>query len=353
MENISNWFWNDDFWLPKGVSFNDFVPSTDEVYARPRDLLALPVYGLIVYVLRHVYERYISNPLAAMILSSDFKAVENLGKNGHVSTGNGYSNGNSKQLNGKKNSETRLLERKQQKLKKIKDTMAKIAETSWKSLFHSFSFSIGMFIMIQAPWFWDGNYCWSGFPKHPLWPSLYWYYMIEGAYYIALLLCLATDVKRKDRYMMMAHHIGTINLVVFSYATNQTRVGSLLMVLHRFADMLLQIAKLLLYCKCKKIANYLFIVFVTAFLITRLYIYPFYILHTATYKFAKYFRPYGWYCVGTTIAVGLLILHIMWAHIILKMAFKAFTKGPLDKDDRSGTEDESDTETQEANKKQN
>ena len=352
MENISKWFWNEKFWLPKGLSFDDFKPPANEVYAQPKDLLALPVYGFIVFVLRHLFESYVSNPFARKILQSEIEAIERTPKNGHVYTSNGTSNGSTKQLNGKSNLQTKYLKQKQRKWQKIKERMAKIAETGWKSLFHSFSFSVGMFVMFQAPWFWDNHHCWRGWPHHPLWPSLYRFYMIEGAYYIALLLCLATDVRRKDRGMMMLHHVGTINLIVFSYATNQTRMGSLLMLLHRPADMLLQMAKLLLYCNYKTVARCLFFVFAAVFLATRLVVFPYYILHTGIYKFSLYFRPYAWYCIGTSIAVGLLVLHVLWAHIILKMAFRSFTKGPIEKDDRSGTEDESEDENQDESKKE-
>ena len=339
MENISNWFWNERFWFPEGVSFDDVKSDENVSYAQPRDLFALPVYGFIVFILRHLFEKYVSNPVAAKVLYSDMKVLEKKEKkNGfRAKITTSKSNGHCEKL---RNSVEKNVTRKSRELRKITNALPKIAETSWKSLYHSFSFTFGLCILLQAPWFWDTRYCWIGFPRHPLWPSLYCHYMIEGAYYIALLMCLATDVKRKDRNMMMAHHVGTINLIVFSYATNQTRIGSLLMVLHRFADMLLQIAKLLLYCKRKTIANYLFIIFVITFLITRLYVYPFYVVHTSMFKLTWYYKPYPWYYIANCIAVGLLILHIMWAYIILKMAVKVFTKGPLDRDDRSGTEDE-------------
>ena len=334
MENISSWFWNEQFWFPEGISFEDVKSTPYETYAQPRDLFALPIYGFAVFILRHLYERYVSNPLAKWILKEDFKGMENgVAKNCTYAEANG---------NGLRKNSTNsyFAKRKAKKMNQIKGTMAKIAETSWKSVYHSFAFTFGMCILLQAPWFWDNRHCWIDFPKHPLWPSLYCYYMIEGAYYIALLLCLTTDVKRKDRNMMVAHHIGTINLIVFSYATNQTRIGSLLMVLHRFADMLLQIAKFLSYCKLKKVANVLFMIFVLSFLVTRLYIYPVYVVHTAIVKLTWYHKPYPWYYIGNCIAVGLQVLHVMWAHIILKMAIKVIIKGPIDRDDRSGTEDE-------------
>jgi len=338
MENISNWFWNEKFWFPEGVSFDDIKPSQYETYAQPKDLFALPVYGFIVFILRHLFEHYASNPFARWMLQDDLKVVENgVAKNHIYAEANGNSHNSFEQ---KTSINSYFSKRREKKMKAIKGTMAKIAETSWKSIYHSFCFTFGLCVLLQSPWFWDNRHCWIDFPRHPLWLSLYCYYMLEGAYYIALLLCLTTDVKRKDRGMMIAHHVGTINLIVFSYATNQTRIGSLLMVLHRFADMLLQIAKFLSYCKLKKIANVLFMIFVLSFLVTRLYIYPFYVVHTAIFKMTWYFKPYPWYIIGNCIAIGLQILHILWAHIILKMAIKVVIKGPIDRDDRSGTEDE-------------
>lgn len=343
MEKISNWVWNDKFWFPEGCSFDD-VKSNDEVtYAQPRDLYLLPIYGLIVFVLRHAYERYVSKPLSKRILPSDLIVAEDVHENG-------FKKESAKQLNGGTNA--RYCDRRKRKMQKMKSMMAKVAETSWKSLYHSLSFAFGLGVLWQASWFWESKHCYTNFPKHPLWPSLYYYYMIEGAYYIALMLCLATDVKRTDRNMMMIHHVGTIVLIVFSYASNHTRIGSLIMILHQPADMLLQIAKLLLYCKHKTLANLLFVVFVLMFLITRIYIFPVYIIYEVMFKFSFHYSLYPWYFIAFAICLILLILHSFWAVIILKMLFKVFTKGPLERDDRSGTEEESSEEETKENQKQ-
>ena len=354
MENISRWFWNDRFWFPEGCSFEDVKPNPDVVYAQPRDLLALPVFGLIVFLLRHGYERYISNPLFIKMLRYDVLLCETAHTNGYTSNSNGVNNGKAKLANGRDGLQANYFERRRRKAQKAKILLAKIAETGWKSVYHSTSFVVGVTLMRQAPWFWETRHCYSDFPKHPLWPLLYCYYMIEGAYYISLILCLSTDVKRKDREMMMVHHVGTLILIVFSYATNHTRIGSLLMILHQPADMLVQIAKLLLYCKCQRATNVLFIIFTAVFLVTRLYIFPVYIIYDVMIKFSWYYRPYAWYYLSCFICFVLQVLHCFWAYVILKMFVKIFTKGPIERDDRSGTEDDSDDDEEPVeSKKQN
>ena len=332
MNRISNWFWNETFWFPDGVSFNDTKPDGDVFYAQPRDLFVLPVYVFTASIFRNLYERHVFYPIAAKLLKIDLKALTKKEK-----------------VYGPDSNDAR---RKHLKLQKISNTLFKIAETSWRNLYSLFSTMLGFYILLQASWFWDGRHCWIGFPKHPLSLSLYCYYMMEGAFYISVLLHIATDLQRKDGSIMVIHHVAAVTLIVFSYATNETRVGSLTLLLHRLADVVLHLAKLLLYCNREKLANYVFIVFAFTFLFTRLYIYPFYLLHTLIVKLTWYFKPYPWHYIRSAFVVTLLILHILWSYMILKMVAKIFTKGPIDRDERSDTEDEG-TDNEETRKKKN
>ncbi|XP_076810161.1 ceramide synthase 4-like [Clavelina lepadiformis] len=337
MEAFSNWFWNDWFWFPEGNTFNDTRCNDGVIYARPIDLYALPLFGIGLRLLRYPYERYIAVPLAKWLhnVPADGKHETN-GKVCQVH--NGTNDLPKARANG--HHATGIPRRRTEKIaRKTEVAILKFTETSWKCLLHTFLFTFGICILSQSSWLLDNKQSVIGYPKHELWLSLYFLYMLEGAYYISLLMTIATDVKRKDWTMELIHHIAAICLISFSYATNQTRIGSLLMTLHRVADMLLQITKLLLYANHKTMANCMFVFFVLVFLFTRLYVYPFHVLYTAIVTWSAYIAPCPWWVLGNGIALGLQVLHVLWAVIILKMAFK-LRKGPLNRDDRSDTEDE-------------
>lgn len=51
------------------------------------------------------------------------------------------------------------------------------------------------------------------------------------------------DVKRKDFWQMFIHHIATLVLMSLSWVGNLTRIGSLVLVVHDCADILLEVKK--------------------------------------------------------------------------------------------------------------
>lgn len=66
--------------------------------------------------------------------------------------------------------------------------------------------------------------------------DVYWYYMVEMGFYVSLLLSLCMDARRKDFLQMILHHLVTLGLVAFSWATNLVRIGALVLCLHDTVD---------------------------------------------------------------------------------------------------------------------
>ncbi|CAF4673036.1 unnamed protein product, partial [Rotaria sp. Silwood2] len=68
------------------------------------------------------------------------------------------------------------------------------------------------------------------YPNHPLTDDIFWYYMIELAFYIShYFVSQFIDVKRKDFWQVFLHHIATISLLSFSYIVNFIRIGTLVL----------------------------------------------------------------------------------------------------------------------------
>lgn len=176
---------------------------------------------------------------------------------------------------------------------------------------------------------------------------LEFYYQVELGCYLHQLFW--TEVSRSDAVEMILHHVTTILLIILSYLTNFTRVGAVILLLHDSADVFLESAKIFNYTSkakgngwAKHICDLLFVLFSCTFFITRLVIYPKFIISSVVFEAPTYF---GTEWVGFWVFAGLLItlqaLHIFWFYLIARMVYRLITTG-IEKDERS--DDESDIE---------
>ncbi|KTF77802.1 hypothetical protein cypCar_00034410, partial [Cyprinus carpio] len=172
----------------------------------------------------------------------------------------------------------------------------------------------------------------------------YWYYIVELAFYLSLLLCVSVDIKRKDFKEQIIHHIATILLMAFSYCANYVRVGTLVMLVHDSADFLLESAKMFNYAGWRKTCDALFVVFAAVFLVTRLVVFPYRIVYTAVVDSLDVFPPYPGYYFLNGLLLVLQALHIFWAWLILRMVHKFVFLGKVERDERSDEESEADEE---------
>ena len=86
------------------------------------------------------------------------------------------------------------------------------------------------------------------------------------------------DVKRKDFWEMVIHHLTTITLLVLSWTCNMVRMGSLVLVIHDCADIFLESAKMTKYIRWQKTCDTLFAFFTLVWIVSRIGVYPFWIL---------------------------------------------------------------------------
>ncbi|XP_010725399.2 ceramide synthase 2-like, partial [Meleagris gallopavo] len=133
-------------------------------------------------------------------------------------------------------------------------------------------------------------------------------------------LCHTQDFKEQ-----IIHHVATIILISFSWFANYVRAGTLIMALHDSSDYLLESAKMFNYANWRNTCNNIFIVFAAVFIVTRLVILPFWIMHcTMVYPLELYPAFFGYYFFNAMMGV-LQLLHIFWAFLIIRMAHKFIT----------------------------
>uniref|UniRef100_A0A8C0B1M4 Ceramide synthase 5 n=1 Tax=Buteo japonicus TaxID=224669 RepID=A0A8C0B1M4_9AVES len=203
-------------------------------------------------------------------------------------------------------------------------TLTKFCESMWRFTFYLSIFFYG----IRFLW----TVSWSVIPSPPCSPltsRLYYYYILELAFYWSLMFSQFTDIKRKDFLIMFVHHLATIGLITFSYMNNMVRVGTLVLCLHDASDFLLEAAKLANYAKYQRLCDAFFMLFGVVFIVTRLGIYPFWILNTTLFESWELIGPYPSWWLFNGLLITLQMLHIIWSYLIIRTAYKALMRGKV------------------------
>ncbi|XP_013382240.1 ceramide synthase 6 isoform X1 [Lingula anatina] len=348
-------FWNERFWLPEGFTWKHLENTDNGIYhPQVQDLIWYPIpLAVVLLVLRLLFERYIAAPIAVHlgvkekvivqvphnpILENEFKRNKNP---------------SDKQLQAivKQTDWTRRRVERWFRLRRNlgrPSDIVKFSENSWRFCFYLSAFVYGITILWDKPWFWETRNCWMGYPDQHVTDDVFWYYMLELAFYWSLSASQFADIKRKDFWEMFLHHIVTIFLMSMSWSNNYVRIGTLVLAVHDAADFWLEAAKMAKYAGRQKLCDFLFGGFALVWLITRLIIFPTRVIRSTlleghtTVKVDPFTYPFYW--VYNILLTSLLVLHIFWFYLICKVAFTAFLKGKVEKDERSESEEQSSEE---------
>ncbi|KAM7311687.1 hypothetical protein ISCGN_008594 [Ixodes scapularis] len=147
----------------------------------------------------------------------------------------------------------------------------------------------------------------------------------------------------KDFWQMFVHHILTILLLSFSWACNLHRIGSLVLIVHDFADVPLEAAKMAKYVKRQRLADATFAVFTICWLISRLGLYPYRVIYSTMFEAVKVIEMFAAYYIFNSLLTALQFLHIVWTWMIARIALQAISSNGV-KDLRSDDESSSDSD---------
>ncbi|KAJ1311544.1 hypothetical protein OPQ81_010028 [Rhizoctonia solani] len=221
----------------------------------------------------------------------------------------------------KKSRDAKLRERK----------ILRFAEQGWSLTYYAVFWALGMGIYINLP-------CFLLQTKH------FWL-----ACWVHQLIVLNIEERRKDHFQMLAHHIITIALLVGSYITHFTRIGIAVLVIMDFCDIILPLAKMLLYLELPSILpDTAFGLFVFSWLVTRQGAFTLVVWSAITESnvyLKSDFRPmdgqfwskptYYGFC---TFLIALSMLLWGWFWMICRVAFNVIRGKPAE-DVRSDEED--------------
>ncbi|RWS26193.1 ceramide synthase 6-like protein [Leptotrombidium deliense] len=357
------WFWNEDIWLPPNTTWETFKSKQNGInYAQFNDLYYAAITSLILIVIRLTLERYIYTPMGLYFgLKAERKkrASSNPVLEKVVRTCKGkitykQIQGLAKQLDWSERQVQRWLRLKFSENKPT--TLTKFTESAWRCSFYSFAFAYGLYTLWDKPWMWESVHCYVDYPHHSVSNEEWFYYNFELGFYLSLIVSQFFDIQRKDFWQMFIHHIVTVMLLCFSWACNLQRIGTLVLVIHDFADIPLEGAKLSRYVRSANVSNVIFATFTVCWIYSRLGLLPYRVISYSLYFALDIVPMFPAYYIFNALLCALQVLHIIWTWLILRIAHNAiFNDGVKDlreSDDTTVDEASSSDESRERNKAQ-
>ncbi|XP_057306965.1 ceramide synthase 6-like [Hydractinia symbiolongicarpus] len=352
LQAFSDWFWNYKFWLPQGFTWDDLKSSNGITRPQLSDLYIVPALTVALLVIRYFFERYIALRFCRCIgisEASNLPEPNNLCENTYLCVTRNPDQAKIKEISASTGWTQQRVSRWFRKRRSAKKNtlLRKATETCWRFFIYLGFFVYGCYVLLRTDWFYDTRKWMEGYiTSQSLTVEIKWYYFIELAFYLSLLIQHFYDTKRKDFWQQFVHHICTIILITGSYVIAHFRFGTVIMLLHDASDYWLESAKLANYAKTQRLCDVLFVIFAITFYLSRWVYFPVWVLRTFIMDNAKICGPLQSYFTFPYIFLYfcfiLMILHLYWGYLIGRMVYKFTVAGKVEKDDRSGDSDGSD-----------
>ena len=224
------------------------------------------------------------------------------------------------------------------------DRAARAAENIFKGTYYLFIVIFGYFVARDAPFLpphlggsGSMSAMFEGYPYQAFasFPLVRPYLMVQLGYH----LFSFTDhmmSKPKNTFMeMLLHHSTTLLLISLAYFMNYIPVSHQVLFLHDISDLFMDAGRATSDTPFHAFTTVMGIGVVTSWAYTRLYLFPFHLIHYAYfYNSAPEEELYGKHLLAAMLGT-LLILHIYWFVLIVKMFFNlAVKKKHVDVEDR-------------------
>nr|XP_058911947.1 ceramide synthase 3 isoform X2 [Kogia breviceps] len=318
---FKEWFWLERFWLPPTIKWSDFEDHDGLVYVKPSHLYMTIPYAFGLIIIRHFFEKFVASPLAKTIgIKEEVRkkitpntVLEKFFKHSTRKPSQTDIYGLAKKCNLTERQVERWFRSRRNQDRPCR--MKKFQEACWRFTFYLMITIAGIAFLYDKPWVYDLWEVWNGYP-------------------------------RQDFLAHVIHHLAAVSLMSFSWCANYIRSGTLVMILHDVADIWLESAKMFSYAGWKQTCNTLFFIFSIIFFISRLIIFPFWILYCTLILPLQYLEPF-FSCIFLNLQLMVLqVLNLYWGYFILKMLKRCiFTKNIQDV--RSDDEDEYEEEEEE------
>ncbi|XP_074597407.1 ceramide synthase schlank [Brevipalpus obovatus] len=350
-QRFSDSFWSETIWLPPNVTWRTYEERAGGIeYAQFNDIYFSLLTAIVIIAVRFTLERFLLRPIGRKLGIKDnrvYSVPHNRILEEFFQNSKKLSRDQLAGLAKRTDLSERAVEKWFIKRKNINKptTLVRFSETAWRCLFYTFIFSFGLWALYDKPWTWDSSHCFINYPHHSVSPEIWWYYNIELGFYLSLLISQFFDVKRNDFWQMFIHHLVTVLLLCFSWAGNLHRIGTLVLIIHDFADIPLEGAKLTRYLKTPRLANVVLTIFIVCWIYSRLGLLPFRVIYYSAYYTLTMFPMFPAYYIFNCLLAVLQLLHVIWTWLILRIAYNAiFVGGVKDLRESDDEEDPDDSE---------
>ncbi|KAB0350787.1 hypothetical protein FD754_015644 [Muntiacus muntjak] len=311
-QTFKEWFWLERFWLPPTIKWSDLEDHDGLIFVKPSHLYVTIPYAFVLIIIRHFFQKFIASPLAKTFgikeevqkKTTPNTVLENFFKHSTRKPSQTDIYGLAKKCNLTERQVERWFRSRQNQDRPCR--MKKFQEACWRFTFYLIITSAGIAFLYDKPWVYDLWEVWNGYPRQPLLPSQYWYYILEMSFYWSLLFSLGSDIKRKDFLAHVIHHLAAVSLMSFSWCANYIRSGTLVMIVHDVADIWLECFD------CNE---------------TFSFVWFFRILYCTLILPLHYLQPFFSYIFLNLQLMVLQVLNLYWSYFILKMLKRSiFTK---------------------------
>lgn len=214
-----------------------------------------------------------------------------------------------------------------------KSSREKFTESAWKFLVYLMLWSYCAYLLLYSGkynYFTEPYSIWDDWSLGMSVPGdITLLYFVECGFYLhSIYATIYMDAWRKDSIVMLIHHVLTMTLILFSYATRYQKIGLNVLFVHDITDILLEFTKLNVYVKNRDkkfyplhehISNIGFAAFAIAWFIFRLYWFPLKILYSSgvVAVHRAFFKGAGLYTFFNVLLWILLMLDIYWFYVRL------------------------------------
>nr|XP_015839341.1 PREDICTED: ceramide synthase 5-like isoform X2 [Tribolium castaneum] len=220
----------------------------------------------------------------------------------------------------------------------------KISTSLWRLIYHTAIIAYGTAVFWDKPWFWDIKECWVDVYNQKITNGVWWFFMISWAHICCSFLTVDTlDFRKKDFFLTLTHHVVLLEIMWISWKDSMIPYCSIGLFCHDFADIFLQVCKLAKYFDREFLSRIFFFVFMLVWGITRLGIFPFYIIKSSVVDLPRVepiWTTYFYYYAGVICLCLIQILHCLWTYFIFKVAARLLWHNALFEDPTSDKEAE-------------
>lgn len=221
----------------------------------------------------------------------------------------------------------------------------------WSFLFYFCATTFNFLVISKEHWFYKTPRLWYECSRIPCEyknsSELLLIYALQLGYYLqAIPSMIIWDLKRKDFYQMLVHHIATIGLIAYSIRTNFVKAGALILILHDVCDVLMEAAKLCRYLEWNQASTVVFGVFVVVWILMRVIYLPACLIRSCMVDTLGFLAipydipPEPHYIFLNGLLSLLFCIHLYWTFLILKIVWSVLVLNKEVDDVREEEEEE-------------